>query len=440
MPDPLLSREEVARVEVGHTDVTPSVARALVVCFLAVVVALPIVEWAGLRGEDAPSPWTRLLAYGETAPAALDREQGPVAWLWARVIAANRGVLERFVSFETALEDQSPVGQMLRPPTQAVLSRWLGAGNERVYVGREGWLFYRPDVEYATGHGFLDPARMARRMASAMEFETSPQPDPRPAIVQFARDLASRGITLILVPTPVKPTVHPGQLASSLTAVTDPVQNVSYAAFIEGLLQDGILVFDPALGLAGAHHASSQPQYLRTDTHWRPETMQRAAEELAAFVLAHVALPTVASPGYTRQPREARQTGDTVAMLDLPPGQTLYPPETVPLRFVVGPDGTTWRPSRDADVLVLGDSFSNIYSLSTLGWGEGAGFIEQLSVALGRPLDRIVQNDQGASATRAMLAREVGGADDRLSRKRVVVWQFATRELSMGDWRVIPLR
>ncbi len=436
MPDYLPSREEAARIEVGHTGVTPAVARALVACFLLVVAALPAVEWVGHRASGDPSPWTRLVP--EPGPGR-PRSRGVLSWFWERVVPANRAVLAAVSSFETALEDQSPVGQMLRPPTQAVLSGWLGAGNERVYIGREGWLFYRPDVEYATGRGFLDPAQMTRRIAAASEFETAPQPDPRPAILQFARDLTARGITLILMPTPVKPTVHAGQLAASLTGAA-PVQNTSYAAFIEELRQHGVLVFDPAPGIALAHRTSGQPQYLRTDTHWRPETVQRAAEGLAAFIRAHVVLPPVPAPGYTTQPREARRTGDTASMLDLPAGQTRYRPETVALRFVVGPDGDAWRPSRDADVLVLGDSFSNIYSLPTLGWGEGAGFVEQLGVALDRPIDRIVENDRGASATRALLERETGVASGRLSATRVVVWQFATRELAFGDWVVRPLR
>ncbi len=62
-----------------------------------------------------------------------------------------------------------------------------------------------------------------------------------------------------------------------------------------------------------------------------------------------------------------------------------------------------------------------------------------MSVALDRPIDRIVQNDRAASATHAVLARETGGAGDRLSATRVVVWQFATPELAFGDWVVLPL-
>jgi len=58
-----------------------------------------------------------------------------------------------------------------------------------------------------------------------------------------------------------------------------------------------------------------------------------------------------------------------------------------------------------------------------------------LSYTLRRPVDRLVQNDEGAFATRVMLQRDSG----RLDGKRVVVYQFAARELAFGDWKVIPL-
>jgi alginate O-acetyltransferase complex protein AlgJ len=61
-----------------------------------------------------------------------------------------------------------------------------------------------------------------------------------------------------------------------------------------------------------------------------------------------------------------------------------------------------------------------------------AGFAEHLSRALRRPVDRIVQNDAGAYATRA----QVHGSPLRLAGKRVVIYQFAARELSFGDWKI----
>jgi alginate O-acetyltransferase complex protein AlgJ len=121
-------------------------------------------------------------------------------------------------------------------------------------------------------------------------------------------------------------------------------------------------------------------------------------------------------------------------MLDLADGATAFEPETVWLRRVLQPDGSPWRSSRDADVLLLGDSFSNIYSLESMAWGTSAGFAEHLSLALQRPVDRLVQNDEGAFATRAMVQRDPA----RLEGKRVVIYQFAVRELAQGDWKVLP--
>lgn len=438
---PVESREDVARREVGHTEIAPWLARVMVAWFLAALAILPAVDLAGVAAGDAsaPSAWARLSRLpGEMATAAA-RVPESASLFWDRIVPANRAVLAAFGDFESALEDQSAVGRRLRPPAQLLLTGRIGAGNERVYPGQDGWLFYRPDVEYVTGPGFLSPSVLARRAAEAAEFERQPQPDPRPAILQFARDLAARGIALIVMPTPVKPTVHPAELSASMSDTDVPVQNPSYAAFVEEMRAAGVLVFDPASDLVEGR-LSGAAQYLRMDTHWRPEAMQRVAEALATFIEAHVSLPQVASPGYRTEPREARQHGDTLVMLDLPANQTLFSAESVPLRFVLGPDHDPWRPSRGADILVLGDSFSNIYSLPTMGWGEASGFVEQLSVALDRPVDRIVQNDQGASATRLMLEREVAAGGERLASTRVVVWQFSARELAFGDWMVLPLR
>jgi alginate O-acetyltransferase complex protein AlgJ len=90
-------------------------------------------------------------------------------------------------------------------------------------------------------------------------------------------------------------------------------------------------------------------------------------------------------------------------------------------------------------VLLLGDSFSNIYSQSGMGWGEGAGLAEQLSLALNCPLDRIVINAGGSYTTRQRLRAELLGGKNRLAGKRVVVYQFAVRDLLAGDWKLLDL-
>ena len=68
-------------------------------------------------------------------------------------------------AFERGLEDASTLRRAL-PAAQQLMSAWGGVGNEQVYLGRDGWLFYRPGVDYLTGPGFLSPAVLERRRRS----------------------------------------------------------------------------------------------------------------------------------------------------------------------------------------------------------------------------------------------------------------------------------
>lgn len=425
----------------------PAVSRAtalvLVIVFLCLLATGQALQWTGgvLLGDDLAdaepaSPWSlagEIAQDVRTAAAEWTDEWNTVR----RIVAVNRIVLGKLREVDDTLDHESVVGRLLRPSAQYVLSRWLGAGNEQAYCGRDGWLFYRQDVEYVTGPGFLEAGWLERRREASDEWVSPPQPDPRPAIESFARALAARGIVLIVVPTPVKPSVHPEKLRAAYEDGPAPINNPSYEEVKQAFEAAGALVFEPLDALARNEGPAGEALYLATDTHWRPESMERVARELAEFVRRHVPMPPVPDPDYTIERIEITGTGDLRVMLDLPGGASVFPAETVSIGRVTGPGGSPWRPSRSADVLLLGDSFANIYSLGSMGWGENAGLAEHLSAALGRPVDRIVQNSDGAYATRAMLWQQAGGASDRLAGKRVVIYQFAARELAFGDWKIL---
>jgi alginate O-acetyltransferase complex protein AlgJ len=61
---------------------------------------------------------------------------------------------------------------------------------------------------------------------------------------------------------------------------------------------------------------------------------------------------------------------------------------------------------------------------------------EQLSFHLQRPVEKIALNAGGAYASRQMLRRQSLTSRNPLRGKKVVVYQFAVRELAMGDWRL----
>lgn len=437
------SREAQAMAEIGQTAISRVQARlltfALLFCIASVSAVQQVADLRAYRAGQRASPLPQCYDIFRKPPGV------GAAWaqtglsLRQRIVAANRALLRSMHAYEDALENESIAGALIRAPTQLLLARRLGAGNEKTYCGARPWLFYRADIEYLTAPGFLEPARLARRIAGAAEWHSPPQPDPLKAILDFRAQLAQRGIALIVMPAPAKPSIQPEQFSRAYAGRTTPLQNPSYAAFLAALRQAGIAVCDLAPELVGRKLQTGHPQYLAADTHWRPEAVEYAARRLKACLEATVALPPAPDSGCRSRPAPVAHPGDLALMLKLPPAQQAYPPEQAVLRQVLMPNGSFWRPELASDVLVLGDSFCNIFSLADLGWGESAGLIEQLSLELRRPLDRIVQNDNGAFATRQRLARELAVGNDRLAGKKLVIWEFAARELTDGDWKLLDL-
>ncbi len=288
------------------------------VCFLTAIAIVPIAEVAIARvrtDESIAVAWRHLSSIPGEIRSSL--AQAPDSGLWQRIVATNRIALTGLSGFERSAENESFIGRTLRPPAQIVMTRWLGAGNERVYPGREGWLFYRPDVEYLTRPGFLEPAQIERRIAGAPEWTNPPQPDPRTAIAQFeARSRGARHHAHRDADAGSSPVCTRKCWRDAYASLDAPLQNPSYGALVDDLRRDGVLVFDPSQTLAA--EARSGAQYLATDTHWRPEAMEAVAASLADLLTARALLPQSADPGYQVERMEVRNIGDTARMLDLP--------------------------------------------------------------------------------------------------------------------------
>ena len=435
------SREEIAKREIGRTDISPALSWTLVAVFLLTIATIPALQSLHeIRGAaSSTSRRPGFCEITEVLDGVPDAYRTGGKRMWARVLAANARLMKNLHDYEGRLEDASLLAKNLLGPTQYALTRFGGAGNEKAYVGLDGWLFYRPGVDHLTGRGFLDPASLARRAAAGSEYASPPRPDPRPAIREFQEQLAGAGVLLVLMPIPTKPSIEPERLSARYRDRLEIVDNPSFERFKAEMVSAGVLVFDPAPILLERKRKTGLPQYLETDTHWTPDAMQYVAERLANFIGRNVPLPVRVGAGYLASPARAGHLGDIAVMMRLPADQDLFPPQSVTIRQVLQPDGQPWRPAPDADVLLLGDSFTNIYSLPEMGWGEAAGLAEQLSLALQRPVDRIAQNDSGAHATRETLALELTRGRPRLAGKRVLIWEFAARELSVGDWRRVPM-
>ncbi len=417
-------RERQALREVGRTTVRFRTALATTLLFLGLISVVALAQY--VVGPSQAAAFADL-GRGIAAGWQLQASDG---WL-----AGNRRVLEAIDDFETRIEDESILRARLLPPVQSLLTRLGGAGNEQAYVGRGGWLYFRPDVDSVTGRPFDDPGSMERRRRGGDAWEAPPEPDPLPAILALARDLAARDIELLVMPTPVKPSILPAGLVWRTTEAP-PLDNPAFARFVERLETEGVVVVKVADWLA-ALPVENEAQYLTTDTHWTPRAMDAVASRLAVAVEEW--LEPSGTTRFVRREVTVDGRGDIESMLRLPEGSDLFPTQRVTASLVTRADGGAWASDPTADVLILGDSFTNVFSDASLGWGQGAGLAEQLSYHLSRSVDRIARNAGGSVATRRDLVNALVADPGRLDGKRVVIYQFAARELSFGDWPVLPL-
>jgi hypothetical protein len=399
------SHDEELRRGIIHTAVSRPVAAALVVSFATLIAAVPVAQalLEKVKGDDSVLP-----DLFKRAPTRANLKQ-----------------------FEDDVEKSSYLKDAVQPRVQLLLTSRGHAGNKRAVIGRQpGWLFYVPGVLALAGPGFLDGDWQRARQKAALDDGDEPLfPDPRPAVLALHRALAARGIRLVLFPVPDKAALAPRELhGRPQTAVAT---NRDYPRFVAEMRAAGVLVFDPA---PEALHEGEPPRFMAQDTHWTPAWMEVVAARLAAFVRENVALPPVTAPSLKTALTPVERVGDLVDMLKLPEGQQLYQPQKLVVRQVQDSAGP-WAPKESADVLLLGDSFTNVFSLSAMGVGESAGIGPHLAIALGRDLDVIAQNDSGAFATRKLLSEALAAGEDRLAGKKVVIWEFASRELAVGNWK-----
>ncbi len=439
-----LSREDQAKIDIGKTDVSKVTARVLSVAFLLAIAAVPVVqgmhELAGYRAGKVKTILPSFFSVYSAAAESARKLAGGGKDFASAVFDANENLLQGIIRYEDDLENDSVFRNAVIPPSQAVFTAAFRLGNENAVIGRDGWLFYEPGIRYLTSPIGDDGGAANRGSAKANTVFVEKKASPLEAIVDFNRQLRERNIRLILLPVPVKPMFYPEKISAHFDGANGYLRNPSFDELKKELAKRGIPVVDTAPLLERLKKTSRREIFLKTDSHWRPATVAAAAGDLAAYMEKNVALSQYNSRPLKTRTVDVANVGDIARMLlksnEAGPEYT----ERASITQIVTGDDKPWASDRNAEILFLGDSFANIYSLGAMGWGESAGLVEQLSYFLHRPVDRIVQNDNGAFATRQALQHELSRGRDRLAGKKVVVWEFAVRELVTGDWKMLALK
>ena len=364
-----------------------------------------------------------LLLIGIVAPSQIfcelrDKEQPQILDLFRQM--PTRANLRQF---ESRLESNCRLAQAVRPWMQYARFILFEDAGDKALVGRAGWFFYRPAVQY-----LVEPWSPPDGAPGS----AGDQGDMFAAILAFRDDLAKRGIKLLLMPTPNKASIYPEMLAARAAGTSEPV-NAKTRNVLAGLKESGIEIVDLFEVYGQARQAAGSPDYyLAQDSHWSPEGMRLAAEVVARTLLDSGWVQK-GPVKYEIKPVAVERYGDVLQMIRVSQVEQIYKPQRIDCTRVV--DAQTGQPYKDdpnSPVLVLGDSFLRIFERDEPGSG---GFIAHLAHNLGFAVTSVV-NDGGAST---LVRQQLASRPNLLNGKRVVIWEFVERDIRFGTegWQVI---
>ncbi len=327
-------------------------------------------------------------------------------------------------AYEKNLEDFSWVSQKLRHRMQYLQYVMLNDAGEKALPGLDGWMFYKPGVEYLVAGGrAITKAKVG--------------PDPLAAIAEFQDELALRGIRLLVVPVPNKESVYPEKLTSR-AANLHGIRSGQTSDLLDRLSLAGVETVDLFAEFAQAKQRQTNPAdgplYLVQDSHWSPSGVAVAARAVVSRLLNRGWIG-LGSVSYDTKLAPVQRIGDVLRMLQVPEIEQTASPESISCLQVIHPDsGMPYRDDPESEILVIGDSFLRIYETDE---PESAGLIAHLAKELKRPLTSLV-SDGGAST---LVRQELYRRPALLKNKRVVIWEFVERDIEFGaeGWQIIPL-
>ena len=348
-------------------------------------------------------------------------------------------------AFENKVEDENALVLAFRPKYQLAVWNIFKDPGEKVVLGEgEGrWLFYRQDVEF-----LVQP--------SPLDVRSAKLDNPIQAILKFRDQLKAKGVELLVVITPGKPSIYPERLTG-----VDGLKLAGHGkAILDSLASLGLNTVDlytPLLA-AKADDASLGALYLDDDTHWTPRGAELAAGEIAKKVNAMVdaGLINIGEPSmdYVVSDSLADRMGDigelsglnkfNVFKVQQVTGHVVAQQEvsehmeaptdslsdsTVVRDTVKTPFKDDFRKSK---ILILGDSFSRIYQTDA---PVNAGWIAHFAKNISRPVSSIVSDGGASTLVREKLARKAGV----LKGKKLLIWEFVERDLRFGaeGWKTI---
>jgi alginate O-acetyltransferase complex protein AlgJ len=317
---------------------------------------------------------------------------------------------------------------------------------KHVVVGKSGWILLKSELEYLVD----DTPRI---LLGAAGEETLPRGAvaPSTAILYFNRELGNMGITLIVVPVPVRPLVYPESVLDSppLSDVSgQPYLSRRQREFFHRLESNDCEAVDLTPIFIDHRSSDRGPVFIPTESHWTGFGMYVAGRAIAEKIKRTDWYGRCEKTSIEREWMTIDHMGDLAKRIQeglrgvdvTPPALRNFALEPVEMnirKVVFSKEGRSMpfaQRNSESPVVVIGDSYTDF------GSAQGFGIAHQLAFELGFPVDVLTTKGGGANAARMNLVRSASSNPGYLTGKKCVIWCFASRDMVGEQWFVTPFR
>lgn len=303
--------------------------------------------------------------------------------------------------------------------------------------GKEGWLFFGPELHFVSAGPFWGKASAKVSRATKPEHA-----DPLPAILDFHRQLKKMGVELLMVPVPPKSVVYPDFLSDQIAPSREraPLRiDKDSQAFYQLLRKNGVRVLDlTPFFLSNRFHPKGAP-FCKQDTHWSGNGCVLAAQKIREEIQGRPWMKTVPKTAYQTDWKSLPINGDLWKAV----GGANMPQEVLAVRQVgTGSAGSLKpvAPDLKSPIILVGDSHNLVFHAGDDMQTRYAGLPDQLALELGFPVDLVAVRGSGATPARVNLLRRAQRDPNYWKAKKLVIWCFAAREFTQSDgWKKVPL-
>ncbi len=312
-----------------------------------------------------------------------------------------------------------------RTAAEAAFYKVCGEEGERggAFAGKDGWLFSAPEL--------LQVSRISNTASATA------------SIADYAQQLRSRGIDLIVVPVPPKTLVYADRISGKVpTKSRRPARLDSVLkAAMDDLSARKVKVVDLLPELIAHRDDKGGTAYPRTSNTWSPYGVQIAMKEIAAAVKDSKAGSRGTVTGISSDPVTLTFTGGLAG-----PAEGKAKPESFSTVKIGRIDGDKVRSlsfnASGGSVLLMGGGDILAWREANNPQGSSGAFCslaEQLAAELQMIPDVLSNSGDGRNSPRLRILRERTNGRSMLGSTRTVVWVIPALDLTSLNWQRVPL-